>query len=156
MKICRVLKAPGYVSSIYVIFPASDRDYAGGEDDVYDYAPGEALVFLYADLLEPWPFRAHGRCRRRRYPSKELHAESANPGRPRGTVGKASASEARGTGFEPPWLVQRSRWPIRWLETARGLEPIRLIGRAQCFPGGLAASSLKQGCPYRILSLSHR
>ena len=31
-------------------------------------------------------------------------------GRPRGTVGKASASEARGPGFEPPWLVQRSRW----------------------------------------------
>ena len=30
-------------------------------------------------------------------------------GRPRGTVGKASASEARGSGFEPPWLVQRSR-----------------------------------------------
>ena len=30
-------------------------------------------------------------------------------GRPRCTVGKASASEARGPGFEPPWLVQRSR-----------------------------------------------
>ena len=114
-------------------------------------------------------------------------------GRPRGTVGKASASEARGPGFEPPWLVQRSRSGSRpfslvgngagagthpidrkgsvfprgtgrflvkkgvhiasfrclseeiisfCLETARGLEPIRLIGRAQCFPGGLAVSSL--------------
>ena len=30
-------------------------------------------------------------------------------GRPRGTVGKASASEAGGPRFEPPWLVQRSR-----------------------------------------------
>ena len=28
------------------------------------------------------------------------------------------------------------------LETARGLEPIRLIETAQCFPGGLAVSSL--------------
>ena len=27
--------------------------------------------------------------------------------------------------------------PFRWLETARGLQPIRLIGRAQCFPGDL-------------------
>ena len=35
-----------------------------------------------------------------------------------------------------------NRDPFRWLETARGLEPIRLIGRAQCFPGRLAASSL--------------
>ena len=34
-------------------------------------------------------------------------------GRPRGTVGKASVSEARGPGFVPPWLVQRSRWESR-------------------------------------------
>ena len=35
-------------------------------------------------------------------------------GRPRGTVGrKASASKARGPGFEPPWLVQRSRCESR-------------------------------------------
>ena len=42
-------------------------------------------------------------------------------GRPRGTVGKASASEARsrGPGFEPPWLVQRSRWESR---------PLSLVG----------------------------
>ena len=40
-------------------------------------------------------------------------------GRPRGTVGKASASEARGPGFEPPWLVQRSRWKSR---------PLSLVG----------------------------
>ena len=44
-----------------------------------------------------------------------------NLGRPRGTVGKAPASEARGTGFEPPWsrLVQRSRWESR---------PLSLVG----------------------------
>ena len=36
-----------------------------------------------------------------------------------------------------------NRDPLRWLETARGLPLIRLIVRAQCFPGGLAASSLK-------------
>ena len=29
---------------------------------------------------------------------------------------------------------------FRWLETARGLQHIRLIGRAQFFPAGLAAS----------------
>ena len=43
---------------------------------------------------------------------------------------------------------------IRGLETARGLSPIRLVGWAQCFPGGLAVSSLK-GCPnasFRCLS----
>ena len=44
------------------------------------------------------------------------------------------------------WFNGRAgnRDPFRWLETARGLEPIRLIGRAQYFPGGLAASSLKR------------
>ena len=42
-----------------------------------------------------------------------------------------------------------TRDPFRWLETARGLEPIRLIGRAQYFPVGLAASSLKR------VSISH-
>ena len=40
-------------------------------------------------------------------------------GRPRGTVGKAPASEARGSGLEPPWLVQRSRWKSR---------PLSLVG----------------------------
>ena len=39
--------------------------------------------------------------------------------RPRGTVGKASASEARGPGVEPPWLVQRLRWESR---------PLSLVG----------------------------
>ena len=39
-------------------------------------------------------------------------------GRPRGTVGKASASEARGPGFDPPWLVQWSRWESRPLSLA--------------------------------------
>ena len=34
-------------------------------------------------------------------------------------MGKASASEARGPGFEPPWLVQRSRWELR---------PLSLVG----------------------------
>ena len=34
-------------------------------------------------------------------------------------MGKASASEARGTGFEPPWLVQWSRWESR---------PLSLVG----------------------------
>ena len=40
-------------------------------------------------------------------------------GRPRGAVGTASASEARGPGFEPPWLVRRSRWESR---------PLLLVG----------------------------
>ena len=40
-------------------------------------------------------------------------------GRPRGTVVKASASEARGPGFEPSWLVQWSRWESR---------PLTLVG----------------------------
>ena len=73
------------------------------------------------------------------------YSQGMHQGRPHGTVGKASASEARGPGFEPRgWFNGRAenRDPLRWLETARGLEPIRLIGRAQCFPGGLAASSL--------------
>ena len=34
-------------------------------------------------------------------------------------MGKASASEARGPGFEPPCLVQRSRWESR---------PLSLVG----------------------------
>ena len=44
------------------------------------------------------------------------------------------------------WFNGRAgnRDPCRWLETARGLSPIRLIGRAQYFPGGLAASSLNK------------
>ena len=42
-----------------------------------------------------------------------------------------------------------NRDPFRWLETARGLSPIRLMGRAQYFPGGLAASSLNR------VSISH-
>ena len=43
------------------------------------------------------------------------------------------------------WVNGRdgNRDPFRWLETAQGLSPIRLIGRAQYFPGGLAVSSLK-------------
>ena len=40
-------------------------------------------------------------------------------GRPRGTMGKASASEARGTGFEPPWLVQM---------VALGIVTLSLVG----------------------------
>ena len=42
-----------------------------------------------------------------------------------------------------------NRGLFRWLETARGLSTIRLIGRAQYSPGGLAASSLKR------VSISH-
>ena len=34
-------------------------------------------------------------------------------------MGKASASEARSSGFEPPWLAQRSRWESR---------PLSLVG----------------------------
>ena len=52
---------------------------------------------------------------------------------------EVSGSNPRG------WFNGRAgnRDRFRWLETARGLSPIRLIGRAQYFPGGLAASSLK-------------
>ena len=60
-------------------------------------------------------------------------------GRPRGTVGKASASEARGTGFEPPWLVQWSRWESRPLSlvgngAGAGTQPIDRKGAV--FPRG--------------------
>ena len=47
-----------------------------------------------------------------------------------------------------------NRDPFRWLETARGLEPIRLIERAQCFPGDWPFPRYK-GCPnasFRCLS----
>ena len=56
------------------------------------------------------------------------------------------------------WFNGRAgnRDPFRWLETVRGLSPIRLIGRAQCFPGGLAAGFLvKKGvhiASFRCLS----
>ena len=60
-------------------------------------------------------------------------------GRPRGTVGKASASEARGPGFEPPWLLQRSRWESRPLSlvgngAGAGTHPIDWAGAV--FPRG--------------------
>ena len=41
---------------------------------------------------------------------------------------------------------------LRLLETARGLQPIRLIGRAQHFPGD--RPFLVKGCLYQVLSLS--
>ena len=56
------------------------------------------------------------------------------------------------------WFNGRAenRDPFRWLETARGLSPIRLIGRAQCFPGRLAQAVPRlKGCPnatFRCLS----
>ena len=54
------------------------------------------------------------------------------------------------------WFNGRAgnRDPFRWLETARGLEPIRLIGRAQCSPGDWPLPRYK-GCPnvsFRCLS----
>ena len=46
------------------------------------------------------------------------------------------------------WFNGRAgnRDPFRWLETARGLSHIRLIGSAQCVPGRLAVPR-KNGCP---------
>ena len=47
-------------------------------------------------------------------------------------------------------MVQQSRWagnrdPFRWLETARGLSPVRLIGRTQCFPPGTGRFLVQKG-----------
>ena len=53
------------------------------------------------------------------WPFLPANLRSITKGRPRGAVGKASASEARCTGFEPPWLVQWSRWESR---------PLSLVG----------------------------
>ena len=69
-------------------------------------------------------------------------------GRPRGTVGKASASEARGPGFEPPWLVQRSRWESRPLSlvgngAGAGTHPIHRAGAV--FPRGTGRFLVKKG-----------
>ena len=60
-------------------------------------------------------------------------------GRPRGTVGKAPASEARGPGFEHLWLVQRSRWESRPLSLAgngAGAVTLLIDRKGSVFPRG--------------------
>ena len=68
--------------------------------------------------------------------------------RRRGTVGKASASEARGNGFEPPWLFQWSRWESRPLTlvgygVGAVTHPIDREGPGSVFPRETGHSSLK-------------
>ena len=80
------------------------------------------------------------------------------PGRPRGTVGKASASEAGGPGFEPPWLVQWSSWESRPLAlVGNGVgavtHPIDQAGTV--FPRGTGRFLVKKGvhiASFRCLS----
>ena len=95
-----------------------------------------------------------------RLSKKLLCLERLDPfkGRPRGTVGKASASEARGPGFEPPWLVQRSRWESRPLSlvgngAGAGTHPIDREGSV--FPRGNGRFLVKKGvhiASFRCLS----
>ena len=69
-------------------------------------------------------------------------------GRPRGTVGKAPASAARGPGFEPPWLVQRSRGESRLLSlVGNGAGAVTLmIDRAgSVFPRGTGRFLVTKG-----------
>ena len=69
-------------------------------------------------------------------------------GRPRGTVGKASASEARGTGFEPPWLVQWSRWESRSLSlvgNGAGAVILLIDWKGSVFPRGTGRFLVKKG-----------
>ena len=69
-------------------------------------------------------------------------------GRPRGTVGKASASEARGTGFEPPWLVQWSRWesrPLSMVGNGAGAVTHPIHRASTVFPRGTGRLLVKKG-----------
>ena len=79
-------------------------------------------------------------------------------GRPRGTVGKASASEARGPGFEPPWLVQRSRWesrPLSLVGNGAGAVTHPIDRAGTVFPRGTGRFLVKKGvhiASFRCLS----
>ena len=89
------------------------------------------------------------------YPGRRGGASTWHSGQKRPPLKlEVSGSSPRG------WFNSRAgnRDPFRWLETARGLSPIRLIGRAQCFPGGLAASSLKRvsiSHPFAVSAMKH-
>ena len=64
-------------------------------------------------------------------------------------------------GLNPRGWFNGRAWnhdPFRWLETAPGLSPIRLIGRAQYFPEGLEASLLKRvsiSHPFAVSAMKH-
>ena len=73
-------------------------------------------------------------------------------------MSKAPASEARGPGFEPPWLAQRSRWESRPLTlVGNGVgavtHPIDWAGTV--FPRGTGRFIVKKGvhiASFRYLS----
>ena len=68
-------------------------------------------------------------------------------GRPRGTVVKASASEARGPGIEPPWLVQRSRWesrPLSLVGNGAGAVTLLIDRAGSVFPRGTGRFLVKK------------
>ena len=82
--------------------------------------------------------------------------------RPRGgTVGKASASEARGPGFEPPWLVQRSRWESRSLSlvgNGAGAVTYPIDRKGSVFPRGTGRVLVKKDFlmhPFAVSSKKH-
>ena len=115
---------------------------------------------------------------------RTIRTQSAEPrdAEPACLLGKKGRS-IQGIGRASTWHSERKRPPLKlevpgssprgwfngragnrvpysscWLETARGLSPIRVIGRAQCFPGGLAASSLKRvsiSHPFAVPAIKH-
>ena len=88
--------------------------------------------------------------------SDETHI--SDMGRPHGTMGKASASEARGPGFEPPWLVQWSRWesrPLSLVGNGAGAATHPIDRAGSVFPGGSGRFLVKKGvhiASFRCLS----
>ena len=82
-------------------------------------------------------------------------------GRPCGTVGKASASEARGPGFDPPWLVQRSRWesqPLALVGHGAGAVTHATDRAGTVFPRGTGRFLVKKSVlmyPFAVLAMKH-
>ena len=73
-------------------------------------------------------------------------------------MGKASASKARGPGFEPPWLVQWSRWesrPLSLVGNGAGAVTHPIDRAGSVFPRGTGRFLVKKGvriASFRCLS----
>ena len=73
-------------------------------------------------------------------------------------MGKASASDARGPGFEPLWLVQRSRWesrPLSLVGNGAGAVTHPIDRKGTVFPRGTGRFLVKKGvhiASFRCLS----
>ena len=109
---------------------------------------------MVSDRTSLSPFVASAVCSSTVLPTHEK-------GRPRGTVGKAPASEARGTGFEPPWLVQTVALGIAtpyagWKQRG-GCHPSAWSGGHSITPG-TGRSSLKRvsiSHPFAVSAMKH-